>query len=578
MAHWLLTTTDSSFYQPLRDSQLYTWETSRCDHGKHVIAGLEPGDDVALLRTGGHGGIVAHGQVSTVLNRHTTNDRGYCDLHLINARFTTTYLGNPLPLAALPGLGPATQALHTRSSRRDRVPLELTDAVWQTLLTDAGKPRDHQWPISWEIPIGAVVNRADVHQAYGGQRQGVIVHSASTPNTFVFLGAGPFTLPYTHRFTDDGTLLLVGKPEQLTSPPQPGTPVTSGENRYVTAHLRAGYPVRVFHSRGRRPSLYLGEVVIDQQQMVDRWIEVSADDARRRPSRRDRKLARPYPAGLPAPAPARFYAPLLRVHPVTELQPFLDPQQAPRRRPRSLRLQVSTEPAGAATPDAGLADGEVIRRAAALLAGPDREALLEVVDTDALASLITRHRRRQGLDELRRLVRDPKTRELQLQKVLEQHSWMFGGDYMGLAVRRRLSLSEELDIPLIRGDGTLHGVEIKCAYEPKLIEIHRGRAAAGTPVHWAVVQAMNYLRSLDEQRAQIQDEYEIDCQRASMTVVIGHPMFVRDRFTPAEIAAALRTYNAQLSRINVITYAELIEGAERSLLLAEPVTVGERRR
>ncbi|AEV83405.1 hypothetical protein ACWT_2383 [Actinoplanes sp. SE50] len=81
---------------------------------------------------------------------------------------------------------------------------------------------------------------------------------------------------------------------------------------------------------------------------------------------------------------------------------------------------------------------------------------------------------------------------------------------------------------------------------------------------------MNYLRGLDEQRHTVLNEYGVDARRASMTVVIGAPAFVREQFTRQEIAEAIRTYNSHLSRVKVVTYPELLAAAERMLQLAAP--------
>ena len=75
---------------------------------------------------------------------------------------------------------------------------------------------------------------------------------------------------------------------------------------------------------------------------------------------------------------------------------------------------------------------------------------------------------------------------------------------------------------------------------------------------------MNYLMSLDEQRAQILTTLGIDVRRASATIVIGHTDFV-EGFTPVQVHETIRTYNSHLSRIEVITFDELIDGARRSL-------------
>ncbi|MFI6098000.1 Shedu immune nuclease family protein [Lentzea sp. NPDC051213] len=195
------------------------------------------------------------------------------------------------------------------------------------------------------------------------------------------------------------------------------------------------------------------------------------------------------------------------------------------------------------------------------------EELAEVPGADALAQAVQWHRRRTALDRLRAVVDAPESTEGQIHDELKKQTWIFGGRYVEELARRRLAPGDELDIPLLRGDGALHVVELKKANVPRLIEKPRSHPSVGIEVHRAMTQAANYLRSLDENRAQILATHGIECRRAFATVLIGHPSFDAGPYTPEEISEAFRTYNATLSRIEVITYGDLIESAERTLAL-----------
>lgn len=188
-------------------------------------------------------------------------------------------------------------------------------------------------------------------------------------------------------------------------------------------------------------------------------------------------------------------------------------------------------------------------------------------DSDAsqlLASTVNQYRQQKAVDELDAVARDATSSEQDLQKVLDKQWWMFGGRFIDKTKRRSLTVLDQMDIPLIRGDGALHLVELKQANIPKLIQKHRNHSIVGMDIHEAVSQAMNYLLSLDEQRAQILTDLKIDVRRATATVVVGHSDFV-EGFTSDEIHETIRTYNSHLSRVEVITYDELINGARRSL-------------
>ncbi len=111
---------------------------------------------------------------------------------------------------------------------------------------------------------------------------------------------------------------------------------------------------------------------------------------------------------------------------------------------------------------------------------------------------------------------------------------------------------------------------------PKLIQKHRNHWIVGDDVHEAVGQAMNYLRWLDEAGATLETMYrkelgqEYDMSRAFATVVIGHPDHLKVEGVDSErVRRTLRNYNAHLSRLQVVTYQDLADDAERALAFEE---------
>ncbi|WP_306320499.1 MULTISPECIES: Shedu anti-phage system protein SduA domain-containing protein [unclassified Streptomyces] len=193
---------------------------------------------------------------------------------------------------------------------------------------------------------------------------------------------------------------------------------------------------------------------------------------------------------------------------------------------------------------------------------------LEDADAGILAQLLELRARRAGLASLRDAVNCPESSESALHACLKNQEWIFGGVFVAELARRQYTPDTILDIPLLRGDGSLHVVELKRANIDKLVIRPSGQLMLGAPVHHAVSQTQNYLRTLDERRDAILSQYGVDTRRASATVVIGHPQYANEKIHPDQIADTLRTYNTHMSRIEVITYETLLESAERMLALS----------
>jgi hypothetical protein len=230
-------------------------------------------------------------------------------------------------------------------------------------------------------------------------------------------------------------------------------------------------------------------------------------------------------------------------------------------------------------------------------------AILNLLDhsgttVDALVSALSRHRdidrivallmdsdhgitvaetavlkhRRDLVGRLRRLVGDPASTETQVQNLIGNEHWIFGGRYVGVADRRSFIALDQTDIPLLSSDGTLHIVELKGPNVGKLVVRHRNHLIVGHAVHEATAQAMNYLRGFDEFGLAVSKSFsnelgqQYDMSRVFATVVVGHS----DHHRPPDVAGdavarTLRQYNAGLNRVEVITYDQLVDAAERAL-------------
>ncbi len=238
-------------------------------------------------------------------------------------------------------------------------------------------------------------------------------------------------------------------------------------------------------------------------------------------------------------------------------------------------------PEPAAEPDAPLAAvirrvqrgqadaGQLAQLAEALADAPNAAGILAAHGAgQVLLDGIQAAKQRDVIAALSEVVRDPAAKENEFQKILEESWWMFGGKFVDKAKRRQLTVMTQLDVPLIRADGALHVVELKRACVPDLVIPHRNYFVVGPEVNKAVGQSLNYLREFDEERTTIKEKLGIECRRAFATVVIGDPQHVPDPKVRAQVPETLRTYTAHLGRVEVITYADLIQGAEKALELA----------
>jgi hypothetical protein len=114
------------------------------------------------------------------------------------------------------------------------------------------------------------------------------------------------------------------------------------------------------------------------------------------------------------------------------------------------------------------------------------------------AESAVRDQRRALINRLRIMIEDPAITETAIQALIGQAHWVFGGHYVGVAQQRSFSVLDQVDIPLIRGDGALHIVELKRPRISRLPARPRKHWIVGKDVHEATAQVMNYIRGFDE--------------------------------------------------------------------------------
>jgi hypothetical protein len=166
------------------------------------------------------------------------------------------------------------------------------------------------------------------------------------------------------------------------------------------------------------------------------------------------------------------------------------------------------------------------------------------------------------LTDLRQAIDARDTTEDGLRQALAARPWIFGGRYLDA---RLLLPDSESDLLVLRGDGSMRIVVVRPAMRIRgLIKRNRGGWSLLPEVHDAAAQAHSYLVSLDENRDWVREQFGVDSRRAGATVLIGHPA-VQPHLPEEQINEVLRRFTAQHTRVEVLTYKELADSAERSL-------------
>ena len=109
----------------------------------------------------------------------------------------------------------------------------------------------------WDIPVGKVLRRSELHDRFHGTRQGGIAPCVGTPNVLLFTKPSGRLYGYDDGWRDDGTFHYAGEG-------QVGDQKFTKGNRAVLDHRQNGRALRLFEGAGRTTVRYLGEYVVDE--------------------------------------------------------------------------------------------------------------------------------------------------------------------------------------------------------------------------------------------------------------------------------------------------------------------------
>lgn len=183
--------------------------------------------------------------------------------------------------------------------------------------------------------------------------------------------------------------------------------------------------------------------------------------------------------------------------------------------------------------------------------------------TIAVSARLAEYRRVRA--DVAALVAKPDVGEQELQRVLEQHPWLFGSEYSELLVRRNWTRDDRLDFMLRRtADDYLEIVEIKTPIPQALFRYDPSHDsyAPSAPLSAAIGQVVRYIEEVERQRDAILAKDGCDTLKIRSRLIIGRDGDEKQK-------AALRSFNGHLHRIEVLTFDQLLRIADRVLSIFE---------
>ncbi|MFZ5524258.1 MAG: Shedu anti-phage system protein SduA domain-containing protein [Pseudomonadota bacterium] len=176
---------------------------------------------------------------------------------------------------------------------------------------------------------------------------------------------------------------------------------------------------------------------------------------------------------------------------------------------------------------------------------------------------------RAAYEELERLVSIKNGPESRLQQHLQSNPWIFGSEYSELLDRRRWARDDNLDFMLRRTvDGYLEIIEIKTPFEEPLFRFDANHDShyPSSKLSQSLGQVIRYIEEIERSRNSIIAGDNVDPLKIRARVVLG-----RDGDNAQK--AALRSFNAHLHRIEILTFDQLLRIGQRTIeIFRESIT------
>lgn len=563
MSHWLLVLPDKLDYLGTIP-KISEWDQT-LSATVDVLAA--PGDHVALWRPGRGGGLIAAGRIARIgpytdprqalaLAYHPSRagaPKIETKMMLAYIYLDDPFLSSPLSVSYLAGLSfeDVFMSALRRSSHPDGgrqcVRLDISDSQWKELLDRVGaRSSDNEWPASWNIPPGNIVDRQELQDVYGGNRHFLSSASAHTPTFFLFINDSRDGAKPSYQWDGD-VLIVAGHIEREEG--------LSERNRALLTHYWRGRPLRVFICR-KKECAYVGEFIVDQDRPIERLITVRVSTSK--VHRIMLKTHERYQDGI---------QPLLRLRMLAGVEPGIS--GADLFKPETPRMTVSLRlAANGNDPEFHAGSVTITEQISRIFARPGIAEQLANADLgeDIAATLKTAARiqdLRGAVQQLRDyLVEDIKD-ETVFQSWCDRHSWVFGNAYVARDDIRRITEDDVIDVMMKSSLNSMRDIfELKSPKMPVLIwdSGHKDWYWASN-VSKAIGQCHRYLDKLQERAALLmQDHPGLVTYHPRATVIIG-----RSNGWGDAQQRALHGLNARLHGITVSTYDHLLAQAETTL-------------
>lgn len=187
----------------------------------------------------------------------------------------------------------------------------------------------------------------------------------------------------------------------------------------------------------------------------------------------------------------------------------------------------------------------------------------DTVEHIAVAARLVKHK--EAYNRMKILIEDGKANEQKYQDVLAANPWMFGSEYSELLDRRNWTRDDKLDFMLRRtSDNYLEIIEIKTPFKDALFlhDTSHDSYYPSAKLSPVLGQVIRYINELERNRDSIRSKDGCDILKIRARIIIG-----RDGDEAQQ--EALRSFNAHLHRIEILTFDQLMRIARRVLRMFE---------